>query len=107
MTVAEGLSLRQVTEDYRMPILGYKDDELSLAQIPCLAQIQHDFGIESAGGLELYIDVWRLPLCSSSAVLRDGDVLTVSRSTGAEPQLQVSPTQLLWLLPDVLKVQEE
>ncbi|CAK0787640.1 hypothetical protein CVIRNUC_010862 [Coccomyxa viridis] len=51
--------------------------------------IQHDFGIEPAGGLELSIDVWRLPLCSSSAVLRDGDVLRVSCSLGPEPQLQV------------------
>ena len=52
--------------------------------------------------------MWRLPLCSSSAVLRDGDVLTVSRSLGPEPQLQVSPgPRLLWLLTDISKAREK
>lgn len=52
-------------------------------------QIQQDFGIIVPGGLALSIDKYRLPLCSSTAVLRDDDVLTVSLSSGAEASLQV------------------
>jgi len=53
-------------------------------------QIQQDFGINVPGGLALSIDKYRLALCSSTAVLRDDDVLSVSLSSGAEASLQVS-----------------
>ena len=51
-------------------------------------QIQHDFGISSSGRLALSVESWRLPLCSSTAVLRDDDVLKVSLASGTEPELQ-------------------
>ena len=56
-------------------------------------QIHQDFGIAVPGGLALSIDKYSLPLCSSTAVLRDDDVLTVSLSSGAEVSLQVSMIQ--------------
>ena len=52
-------------------------------------QIQHEFGISEPGGLALSIDAWRLPLCSSTTMLRDNDTLQVSPGTGSEPSLQV------------------
>ena len=55
-------------------------------------QIQHDFGINEPQGLALSIDLWRLPLCSSTAVLQNNDNLKVARSTGPDPLLQVCTT---------------
>lgn len=60
-------------------------------------QIRHDFGIRGSGGLALSIDTWRVPLCSSTAVLRDGDVLRISRSAGTEPQLEVQMQPSMFL----------
>ena len=60
-------------------------------------QIQQDFGIIVPGSLALSIDKYRLPLCSSTAVLRDDDVLTVSLSSerilAIENGNKAAPTQ--------------
>ncbi|CAL5224562.1 g7267 [Coccomyxa viridis] len=49
--------------------------------------IQYEFGINAPGGLALSIDTWRLPLCSSTELLRDDDSLKVAQSSGPEPSL--------------------
>ena len=63
-------------------------------------QIQHAFDINEPGGLALSTDIWRLPLSSSTAVLRDNDILQVSRSSGPEPSLQVRTT-ITWSPSDM------